>query len=134
MTSQGRKAESKRAFGQKIEQAARGYLKDQGFKAVAENFQCKTGELDLIMLDGDTLVFIEVRFRKSSRFGDGADSITATKQRKLIRTAQYFLQRHPNWQQHACRFDVVSVSVSDNTRWRFNSGYEFDWIKDAFWS
>jgi len=88
---------------------------------VAQNCHGRFGELDLIMRDGQTLVFVEVRYRRSSRFGGAVASVDARKQRKLIATALGYLQQHPH--DGPCRFDVVGISGSAN-------GVE--WLKNAF--
>jgi len=87
------------------EQAAADFLVSQGLRIVARNWRCKGGELDVVAMEGDTLVFVEVRARASVRFGGAAASITASKQTRLIRAAQHYLTtlaRVP-----ACRFDAV---------------------------
>jgi len=94
------------AAGQAAEQAALDYLIRQGLKPVQRNFHCRFGEIDLIMQSGATLVFVEVRKRTSSRYGGAAASITASKQARLIKAAQVYLQQyaHPP----ACRFDALA--------------------------
>ncbi len=77
------------------------------------------------MEHGPTLVFVEVRLRNNARYGTGGESVTYTKQRKLIRAAGVFLMRHPKYQDRRCRFDVVSVS-------KRNYKTRCQWIKDAF--
>ena len=82
------------------------------------------GELDLVMREGRDLVFVEVRYRKSDRFGTPAETITASKRARLWRTAQYYLLTHPQWAQADCRFDVLAVRPGE-------SGLQFEWIRDA---
>jgi putative endonuclease len=82
------------------------------------NFRCKGGEIDLIMMDRDTLVFIEVRKRAISSFGGAAASIGSAKQRRLIIAAQVYLQRYKS--PPPCRFDVIAID-----------GKEVTWLKDA---
>lgn len=117
--------------GESAEQDACKFLIKNKLKLVSKNFNCKFGEIDLIMLDKQSLVFVEVRYRKNSQFGSGAESITISKQRKLIKTASYYLQQNPRTSQYATRFDVISMSASLN---HSNSEDEskIDWIKDAF--
>jgi len=104
-------------------QAAR-YLEDQGLRLVGRNFRCRLGEIDLIMADGKMLVFVEVRFRGSSRFGGGIESVTRAKQRKLRAAANAYLAR--NRLAHTrCRFDVISVTKP-------NYRPDFVWLRDAF--
>jgi len=86
------------------------------------------------MLDKQSLVVVEVRYRKNSQFGSGAESITISKQRKLIKTASYYLQQNPQASQYAARFDVISMSSGITSKSPSNSDNEskIDWIKDAF--
>ncbi len=85
-------------------------LESQGFSIIARNFRLRLGEIDLIGWEGETLVFVEVKCRKSRRFGYGGEAITLQKQRKIIQTAQAFLSRFP--QLPPCRFDAVIVDLS----------------------
>lgn len=88
---------------------------------VAQNYHCRFGEIDLIMTDAKTLVFIEVRLRSNSQFGNAAASITPQKQQKLILTAQHYLQQHGDSQ---CRFDAVLMSKADLQH--------IEWVRNAF--
>ena len=91
--------------GLAAEKLAATFLSAQGLKLVAQNYHCRFGEIDLIMRDVNTLVFIEVRLRSNQQFGSAAASITPQKQQKLILTAQHYLQQNPH--KNACRFDVL---------------------------
>jgi putative endonuclease len=107
--------------GASAEALACHYLEQQGLKLIARNYRCKSGEIDLIMQEGQTLVFVEVRLRSNHRFGNAASSIDARKQRKLIHTAEHYLQLHGN---RACRFDAIlldKLGISDLV-----------WIRNAF--
>jgi putative endonuclease len=95
--------------GRRAESLACDYLKQRGLKLVARNFLCKLGELDLIMRDGETLVFVEVKFRQRSDYGHGSEAVNRSKQNKLIRTAQVYLQQHPEYTNLPMRFDVISI-------------------------
>lgn len=119
-----------RARGQAVEQAAEYYLQQQGLQSLERNFNSRGGEIDLVMQDGDTLVFVEVRFRKSDRFGTPVESVTASKQRKLLQTAQLYLLARPLWRNRACRFDIVAARPG--ARGSDNRGLQFEWIKNAF--
>jgi putative endonuclease len=104
--------------GKKAERQAEQYLRAQGLAVVKRNFRCRTGEIDLIMLDGKTLVFIEVRHRSNPQFGSGAETVDWHKQRKLIRAASHFLATHPRYNGCECRFDVVaSDAVTEQLQW-----------------
>ena len=114
---------SRVAQGTAAEELARRYLETRGLTLVARNFRCRVGELDLIMRDGDQLVFVEVRSRRHDRFGTPAESVTRTKQQRLLRAAAVYLQR-----QHLdlpCRFDVLASLHPD-------SEPQMEWIRDAF--
>jgi putative endonuclease len=89
------------------ESRALAYLQEKGLVLIDRNIRHRRGELDLVMRDGATLVFIEVRMRRSNRFGGAAASITATKRARLWRSAEIYLMRyaHPP----ACRFDAVCI-------------------------
>ncbi len=115
--------------GEDAEAACCAYLKSQGLKLIATNFSCRAGEIDIVMLDKNLLVFVEVRFRKNNNFGGGLESITISKQRKLRRTAELFLQK--NRQYENARFDVVSMSKT-RQNWLGKQQYKFDWITNAF--
>jgi len=114
--------------GKDAEAACGDYLKSRGLKLVEKNFNCRLGEIDLIMTDKNVLVFVEVRFRKNNVFGGGLESITVTKQKKLRKTAELYLQQ--NNQYKNARLDVVSMSK--NTQTSEKQEYVFDWIKNAF--
>ncbi|ERL55529.1 protein of unknown function UPF0102 [Psychrobacter aquaticus CMS 56] len=103
--------------GSLFEQQACEFLQRQGLRLLAQNWQQpKIGELDLVMLETgpawSTLVFIEVRQRQRSGFGDAALSVTPSKQRKVIKTAKYFLQQHPEYAHYDCRFDVIVYNTT----------------------
>lgn len=104
--------------GQHGEDAARDYLLQRGLVLVERNFRCKGGEIDLVMREGEVLVFVEVRLRAGRSHGGAAASVTPAKQRKLILAAQHYLQRYR--MPPACRFDVIAI---DNG--------EIDWIRNA---
>lgn len=104
--------------GAAAEQRAADFIATQGLKLVARNWQCRFGEIDLIAKDGKTLIFIEVRSRSHSRFGGAASSIQRSKQDKLIRTAQMYLQTISPVP--PCRFDAICID-----------GEELVWLKDC---
>ena len=116
-----------RAKGEQLESIANDYLTKRGLALITRNFQCKLGEIDLIMQDNDTLVFVEVRYRRSNRFGSAAETVDRRKQRKLVRTAQLFLKIHHLSQSTPCRFDIVGISPQPRT-----DTLCFDWIQNAF--
>ena len=111
---------SRRAEGGAHESQAADYLCSRGLKLIESNYHSRMGEIDLIMLDGQSLVFVEVRYRKSARFGGAASSITPAKQRKIALTALHYLQSRKKTNE-VCRFDAVTISPSG-----------LEWIRDAF--
>ena len=110
----------KALLGQSAESHAERYLKTQGLTLVARNWRCRFGEIDLIMLDGSTRVFVEVRLRSRNDFGGAAASVTAAKQKKLIAAARQYLTTLKTLP--PCRFDVVALTGNAAP----------DWIKNAF--
>jgi putative endonuclease len=116
---------SRRSDGARIEALARDFLQRQGLTPIAANANYRGGELDLVMRDRDTLVFVEVRYRKSTAFGGAAASVDTGKRRKLVLAAELFLASHREFASLPCRFDVVAAhgDVEAPT---------FDWLRDAF--
>lgn len=103
------------------EQIAVKFLQQKGLILIETNFRCKYGEIDLIMRDDNTLVFVEVRLRNNQSYGGAGMSITPHKQKKLTHSAEYYLQKHGNV---ACRFDAILLSDTDiNT---------VEWLQNAF--
>ena len=106
--------------GARAEHVAAQYLQQNGLRLVEANFRCRFGEIDLILREGETLIFAEVRQRSSGDFGGAAASIDAHKQRRLILTAQHYLAALPRIP--PCRFDAVLLDAADN----------IEWVKNAF--
>ena len=115
--------------GEDAEKACSDYLGKQGLKLVEHNFRSRQGEIDLIMLDKNMLVFIEVRYRKSNSFGGGLESVTPAKQKRLRRTAELYLQQNTRYKN--ARFDVVSMTKNNQTNGN-SQQYSFDWVSNAF--
>ena len=113
------KLSNKRSQGSIYEQKARVYLETQGLKFIAANQTFKCGELDLVMTDGDTIVFVEVRQRKSNRFGSAVESIDYRKQQKWINAANIWLftKRNQSLDTAKCRFDVVAFKGDNPPLW-----------------
>lgn len=106
--------------GQLAEDWACEYLQAQGFQLLSRNYRLRGGEIDLIGREGAYLIFVEVRYRTSERFGGAVHSIDLRKQQRIIRTAQHYLMRHSV--DLPCRFDVIAI---DQTQ-------QITWIKNAF--
>lgn len=112
--------------GQAAEALARQFLEQRGLRLLAQNWRCRLGELDLVMLDSDTVVFVEVRYRRYSAWGGAAESVDARKREKLSRAAQHFLQQESRWAKHPCRFDVIAITADSPAPAPLN------WIQNAF--
>jgi putative endonuclease len=107
------------------EKLAATFLTERGLKLVMQNYHCRFGEIDLVMTDAKTLVFVEVRLRSNAKFGSAAASITLQKQQKLILSAQHYLQQYvKNQSQMACRFDAILMNKADVNN--------IEWIRNAF--
>ena len=108
------------------EELAAQYLEVRGLKVLARNLRCKAGELDLVCLDDGVLAIVEVRQRGSAEFGGALGSVTWTKQRKIIRAAQFFMRREMQWKRLPMRFDVLGIEGLPD------GAHRIDWVKDAF--
>ena len=108
-------------LGQTAEAHAERYLVSQGLKRVVRNWRCRFGEIDLIMREGHTLIFVEVRMRSHADFGGAAASVDVSKQCKLIAAAKLYLSALPVMP--LCRFDVVALT---------DQRVAPEWIKNAF--
>jgi putative endonuclease len=115
----------RRTRGDAVEAAALSHLQAHGLQLLARNAHSRGGELDLVMLDADAVVFVEVRYRASAAFGGGIASVDARKRRKLVHAAQVFLMRNPKHAQAACRFDVVDACGDP-------AAPHLQWLRDAF--
>lgn len=109
--------------GLEAEDDALRHLTRLGLKLVLRNYRCRTGEIDLVMLDGATLAMIEVRYRASSRYGGAAASVTKQKQRRLVNAAKFLLVSRSDLRRFPVRFDVVAIDALGGT---------VEWIRDAF--
>ena len=107
------------------EKRADSFLRRNGLNTLERNFNCRSGEIDLVMDDGESIVFVEVRFRNNIGYGSGAETVTRQKQARLTRAAQYFLCKNPRLSQMPCRFDVISIAED-------KGGQDVNWIRNAF--
>lgn len=114
-----------RILGDYWENVALKYLKKKQLKKIKRNYNCKAGEIDIIMTDIDTLVFVEVKYRKNSDWVSALESVTKRKQRRIIKAAQLFLLQNKKFQDWNCRFDVVSIQGDKQNP-------EIQWIESAF--
>ncbi len=111
-----------KAAGDSAESQACDHLQQQGLTLIERNYRTRRGEIDLIMQQDRTLVFVEVRLRANDQFGSAAESITSRKQSRIIAAAQHYLQQQPS--SLACRFDVVAISGKTDR--------SINWIPNAF--
>lgn len=107
--------------GSAAEDAAAAFLAGRGLELLERNYRCRFGEIDLVLRDGPTLVFVEVRYRGNAAFGGAAESITASKREKLLRTARHYMAAHRRFP--ACRFDAVLLN---------GDRPEIEWVMNAF--
>jgi putative endonuclease len=109
-----------KASGDAAEALALAHLTAHGCRLRDRNYRSRFGEIDLIVTDGDTLVFVEVRKRGNRAFASAAESITVAKQQRILATARLYLSRLPS--EVPCRFDAVLIDAADR----------IEWIRDAF--
>ncbi len=115
----------RRRLGQEGESAAEQYLRHRGYRIVARNLRSSVGELDLVAEDGQVLVFVEVKARRTDAFGGAIHAVHQRKQEKLIRRAAQYLARH-HIKDRLCRFDVVLLQGTDT------AGSQIEHIQNAF--
>ncbi len=120
-----RKTDPRHRRGQIAEELVQEILSKCGLRLITQNFHCKLGEIDLIFQDQKEIVFVEVRARSNTHFAFPAETVGYQKQRKIILTAEFFLQKFSRYANHPCRFDVVGVDFS-------YSPPHMEWIKGAF--
>ena len=136
MTSVGKNTKTvKRAMGDIYEQRACQLLLEQGLQICQTNYAVAgVGEIDIIAIEQrqlrdkivSQLVFVEVRSRRQSRYADAIGSITPAKQQRIIKTAEHFLQNHPEYQAYACRFDVIGFLLDQTGK------TVCEWLSGAF--
>ncbi|CCN47196.1 putative Restriction endonuclease, type II-like [Vibrio nigripulchritudo MADA3029] len=114
---------NRRALGEKYEALASKHLIGKGLSLIESNFNTKVGELDLIMSEQNTLVFVEVKYRKQSQFGHAAEIVTPAKQKKIVKTAMLWLRKN-NLSPYNTDFRFDVVAIHDN-------GRDIEWIKNA---
>jgi putative endonuclease len=112
---------NKRKTGAQYEQKAGHYLEEKGYRILQYNYRCKCGEIDIVAQDGETIVFCEVKYRSSMRYGSPLAAVDGAKQRVIARCASYYLTEH-HCLGHACRFDVIGILPN-----------QIQHVQDAFW-
>jgi len=114
--------------GMRYEDQAKVYLQARGLRLLDQNFYSRGGEIDLIMRDRDTVCFIEVKFRKSQAFGGASNTITISKQRKIIDTARYYIAGRRQLARQPLRFDAFLIQRQPD------GSDQIDWIQNAFYA
>lgn len=110
-------------LGRHIESIVCDYLQKKGLTFIKRNYLCRFGEIDLIFTDAvDELVFFEVKYRASDVYGSALESVTLSKQKKIIKAAEFFCGQYKKYRSYPCRFDVIAVDGSG----------KINWLKDAF--
>lgn len=112
--------------GAAAEQFASQWLAARGLIPITHNYHCAYGELDIVAYHEDTLVFIEVRYRKGTSHGGALASVTRHKQRRIAQAAMHYLQTHEVAATVNCRFDVVGVCKNNDEQWQCH------WVQGAF--
>lgn len=118
----------RRQRGDVAEGDAETFLQGRGLVTVARNWRCRMGEIDLVMLDDEVLVFVEVRYRGSQQHGGAAASVDQRKQRRLVAAARHYLRLHPEAALRRCRFDVIALQPGNGEE------QSIDWISGAFYA
>jgi putative endonuclease len=116
---------SKREIGDIHEAYALEIIKTAGLDIIEQNYLCKLGEVDIIARDGQDLVFVEVRFRRSQSHGGALDSVDRKKQRRIVRAANHYLQKQNLTNKVACRFDVFAITGNLKQ-------LTYQWVEAAF--
>lgn len=116
----------RRALGRLGEAAARAHLERRGVRIITANFTCPAGEIDLVGRKRGTLIFVEVKTRRSAAFGPPHLAVHQRKQRQIVRAAEWYLAEQ-RLGDVACRFDVVAVTFSED-----EGAPRIDWVQDAF--
>lgn len=125
MNHRNHRTDSPGAAGSEAEGLAARFLSRHGLRVVRRNYRCRRGEIDLVMRDVDTLVFVEVRRRTSLAFGGGLDSVDARKRARLVAAAEHYLMMNQVGDDRPCRFDVVAIDGPSRRA-------TIKWVRDAF--
>lgn len=112
---------NKRRLGTRYELIARRFLELNGLECLEQNYYCKLGEIDGIYRDGETIVFVEVKYRFNSKLGDPTEAVNYHKQIQISKCAKFYITTHGLRFDRSYRFDVVAFK-----------GKKIKWIKDAF--
>ena len=113
--------QNNRQIGDKKEEFVCEWLETQGYRIVERNFRCRSGEIDIVAMEGERYVFVEVKYRSGLQYGVPEEAVSFAKQRKIIHAARVYLYRHGRGTDVPCRFDVIT----------FYAG-RVRWLRDAF--
>jgi putative endonuclease len=116
----------RRGVGKHWESVAADFLGKQGLAIVARGYTCRLGEIDIVATHDDTLVIVEVRYRRNCRFGSASESVESRKQARILRAARHFLMLHPQYASCPMRFDIIAIDGRDGR----SAG--IDWLQNAF--
>jgi len=112
---------NKRHIGNQWETKIESFFKEKGYQILEKNWYSHYGEIDIIALIEETVVFIEVKYRKNNNYGYGSEAVNRLKQERIYKSAMEFLQEK-NYNNYNKRFDVISVI-----------GNEVEWLENSFW-
>lgn len=113
-----------RTVGTKYEDMATAYLVNQGYRIIERNYKNAFGEIDIILEKDETLIFAEVKFRSSNKYGSPLEAVDYRKQKRICKAALYYYTRHGYAESRACRFDVIGIS-GDGTICHIKNAFEF---------
>ena len=124
-------------LGQWAEQQALEFLQAQGFVLIVMNYHCRYGEIDLIVQKNQELIFVEVKARSATRYAQSYETISFSKQKKIMKSALCFLNTHPQFQHFYCRFDVICFDFFQQFAKKIQQDfskftYDQQWIENAF--
>ena len=117
----GTERKNRRRLGSRYEQQAADYLEKNGLRILKRNYRCRYGEVDIIAMDGNVLVFAEVKYRNSERYGSSLEAVDLRKRKTISRVSRWYLSTCAGSMEVRCRFDVIGIE-----------GDTVHWIRDAF--
>lgn len=125
-------------LGKWSEDYAKHQAQQQGFHCIAQNYRCRNGELDLILEQNHLLVFMEVKARSNTQYGQAIEMLTPQKQQRMMNAIAHFLAKHPQYENHDYRFDLFAiqfhqaVQIEQLDLQQDNTFYHYEWIENAF--
>lgn len=124
-------------LGQWAEKQALSFLQTQGFSLIVANYHCRYGEIDLIVQKDQEIIFVEVKARSSTRYAQSYETISLSKQKKIMKSALCFLENEPRFSAFYCRFDVICFDFFQQFAKKIQHDfskfpYDQQWIENAF--